>query len=36
MKLVGGALDALEILAESARDGLVNGARWIGVVSCLY
>jgi len=32
MKLVGGALDALEILAESARDGLVNGARWIGVV----
>ncbi len=32
MKLLGGALDALEILAESARDGHVYGAGRVGVV----
>jgi hypothetical protein len=32
MKLLGGALNALEILAERARDGLVNGAGRVGVV----
>jgi hypothetical protein len=32
MKLLGGALNALEILAERARDGLVNGAWRVGVV----
>ena len=32
MKLVGGALNALEILAERARDGLVDSAGRVGVV----
>src|ERR1700724_4113512 len=32
MKLVGSALNTLEILAERARDGLVNCAGRVGVV----
>jgi hypothetical protein len=32
MKLVGGALNALEILAERARYGLVDGAGRVGVL----
>jgi hypothetical protein len=32
MQLVGGALNALEILAEGARDGLVDSTGRIGVV----
>jgi hypothetical protein len=32
MQLLGGALDALEILAERARDGLVDGAGRVGVL----
>src|ERR1700720_543883 len=32
MKLVGSALNTLEILAERARDGLVHGAGRVGVV----
>ena len=32
MKLVGGALNALEILAERARNGLVDGAGRVGVL----
>lgn len=32
MKLLRGTLDALEILAKSARDGLVDGAGRVGVV----
>ena len=32
MKLVGGALNALEILAERARDGLVDSAGRVGVL----
>src|SRR5258706_13341940 len=32
MELVGGALNALEILAEGARDGLVDSAGRVGVL----
>ena len=32
MKLLGGALNALEILAERARNGLVNGTGRVGVL----
>ena len=32
MKLLGGALNALEILAKRARDGLVDSAGRVGVV----
>lgn len=32
MKLLGGALNAFEILAKRARYSLINGARRVGVV----
>ena len=32
MKLVGSALNALEIFAERARDGLIHSAGRVGVV----
>jgi len=32
MKFVGSALDALETLAKSSRDSLVDGAGRVGVV----
>jgi len=36
MKLVRSALNALETLAKSARDGLVDGAGRVGVVWHAY
>jgi hypothetical protein len=32
MKLVGGALNTLEVLTKRARYGLIDGARRVGVV----